>query len=57
MATFSADPVFLLWSQEGSDTRPGAWYEPNHFVSLYSAKADGFYKSDETGKDEPSTGP
>ena len=57
MATFSADPVFLLWSREGSDTRPGAWYEPNHFVPLYSVKADGFYKSDETGKDEPATGP
>ena len=57
MPTSSADPVFLLWLQEGSDTRPGAWYEPNHFVPLYSVKADGFYKSDETGKDEPATGP
>ena len=39
MATFSVEPVFLLWSREGSDNRPGAWYEPNHFVPLYSAGA------------------
>ena len=57
MVTFSADPVFLLFSQEGSDTKPGAWYEPNHFVPMYSVKAHGFYKSDETVKDEPTTGP
>lgn len=38
MATFSVEPVFLLWSREGSDNRPGAWYEPNHFVPLYSAE-------------------
>ncbi|CAH3188790.1 unnamed protein product [Porites lobata] len=39
MATFSVEPVFLLWSREGSDNRPGAWYEPNHSVPLYSAEA------------------
>ena len=39
MATFSVEPVFLLWSREGSDNRPGAWSEPNHFVPLYSAEA------------------
>ena len=39
MATFSVEPVFLLWSREGSDNRPGAWYEPNDFVPLYSAEA------------------
>ena len=55
MATFSADPVFLLWSREGSDTRPGAWYEPQHFVHLHSVKTDRFHKSDEKGKDEPTT--
>ena len=27
------DPVYLLWSREGSlDDRPNAWYKPNHFV-------------------------
>ena len=27
------DPVYLLWSREGSlDNRPNAWYKPNHFV-------------------------
>lgn len=57
MATFSADPVFLLWVREGSDTRPGAWYMPNHFVPLYSVKAYGFHKSDQTWKDEPTTRP
>lgn len=26
------DPVYLLWSREGSlDNRPNAWYKPNHF--------------------------
>lgn len=39
MATLSVEPVFLLWSREGSDNRPGAWYEPNDFVPLYSAEA------------------
>ena len=39
MATFSVEPVFLLWSREGSDNRPAAWYEPNHSVPLYSAEA------------------
>ena len=39
MATFSVEPVFLFWSREGSDNRPGAWYEPNHSVPLYSAEA------------------
>lgn len=40
MVTFSPDPVFLLWSREGSDDRPGAWYEPNHFVPLCSVERD-----------------
>ena len=35
MATFSPEPVYLLWSREGVDNRPGAWYEPNHFVPLH----------------------
>ena len=39
MATFSVETVFLLWSREGSDNRPAAWYEPNHSVPLYSAEA------------------
>ncbi len=41
------DPVFLLWSREGSDTRPGAWYEPNHFVPLYVTE-----KPDDSGEVE-----
>ena len=41
MATFSPEPVYLLWSREGVDNRPGAWYEPNHFVPLHLQKADG----------------
>ena len=38
-----------------SDTRPGAWYEPQHFVHLHSVKTDRFHKNDEKGKDEPTT--
>ena len=39
MATLSVEPVFLLWLGEGSDNRPGTWYEQSHFVPLYSAQA------------------
>ena len=41
MATFSPEPVYLLWSREGVDNISGAWYEPNHFVPLHLQKADG----------------
>lgn len=30
---YGRDPVYLLWSREGSlDNQPNAWYKPNHFV-------------------------
>ena len=41
MATFSSETVFLLWTREGSDNRPGAWFEPNHFVPLFSVTRNG----------------
>lgn len=41
MATFSSETVFLLWTREGSDDRPGAWFEPNHFVPLFSVTRNG----------------
>ena len=53
MAEFSGEPVFLLWSQQGSDNRPGAWYVPNHFVPLYSVEAGHCNDSDTDCKDEP----
>ena len=53
MAQFSGEPVFLLWSQQGSDNRPGAWYVPNHFVPLYSVEAGGCNDSATDCKDEP----
>lgn len=47
----------MLWSREGSDNRPGAWYEPNHFVPLYSVTRDGFGKSEANIKEESSSKP
>jgi len=41
MAAFSSETVFLLWTREGSDNRPGAWFEPNHFVPLFSVTRNG----------------
>ena len=41
MAKFSSETVFLLWTREGSDDRPGAWFEPNHFVPLFSITRNG----------------
>ena len=57
LVTFSADPVFLLWSRDGSDNRPGTWYEPNHFVPLYSVKANGCGGIDEASKEESTDKP
>ena len=53
MAEFSGEPVLLLWSQQGSDNRPGAWYVPNHFVPLYSVEAGGCNDSATDCQDEP----
>ena len=57
LVTFSADPVFLLWSRDRSDNRPGAWYEPNHFVPLYSVKANGCGGIDEASREESTAKP